>query len=107
MTETQSPLIDTNPKVLEPIPTNGGNESKSYTYMLVIVIILLLMFLFYHAYSCFHTNQNINFLEPYKNGSPRDDPQSDDSFDVEKEVKKLIQMQERFLEKLQRARRGN
>lgn len=107
MSDTQSPLIETNKQDSEPIPKDGGNESNSYTYMLVIVIILLLMFLCYHAYSCFHTNQNMNFLEPYKNGSPRSDPQSDDAFDVDKEVKKLIQMQERFLEKLQQARRGN
>lgn len=103
MTEYQSPLVENKDENI----TKGGNKPKSYTYMLIIVILLLLIFLCYHAYSCFQMNQDIIFLESYKNGPPRSDPQSDNAFDVEKEVKKLIQMQERFLEKLQQARRGN
>jgi hypothetical protein len=79
----------------------------SYTYVLVALVICLMVFLFYHAHCCFQANQGLNFHEPYINESPRDDPQDDNSFDVGKEVKKLIQMQEQFLEKLERARKGN
>lgn len=106
MTE-QSPLVENNKEHVFNTIKGGNNEQKSYTHILIIVIILLLIFLFYHAYSCFQVNQDITFLESYKNGPPRSDPQSDNAFDVEKEVKKLIQMQEQFLEKLQQARRGN
>lgn len=97
-----SPLIENSAEVKKP-----EVKKPSYTYVLVVVVILLMMFLCFHAYTCFHTNQNMNFLEPYINGPPRTDTQADKPFDVDKEVKKLIQMQERFLEKLEQARRGN
>jgi uncharacterized CHY-type Zn-finger protein len=97
-----SPIIENETK-----KTDVDDKPTSYTYLLIASVVCLMIFLCYHAYSCFQCNKDINFAEPYINGSPRDDPQDDNAFDVGKEVKKLIQMQEKFLEKLENARRGN
>jgi cell division protein FtsL len=100
-----SSLIDTSQEVSPKIPvTIGGDVNSSYTFLLVAVVICLVLFLIYHAYSCFCVNQEI---EPYLNTQPRTDTQSDKAFDVDDEVQKLSQMQEQYLEKLQRARTGN
>ena len=103
--EPMSSLIDTTPNT-PPIPADvvGGDGNSSYTLLLVAVVICLVIFLMYHAYSCFCINQEI---EPYINTQPRSDPQSDKAFDVDDEVQKLSQMQEQYLEKLQRGRVGN
>lgn len=100
-----SPLIDDNSikKTINLGPDNNG----SYTYILIAVVVILVLFLIYHAYSCFCINQELDIAEPYIDGSPRTDTQSDKSFDVENEVQKLIQLQEQYLEKLQRSRMDN
>jgi cell division protein FtsL len=97
-----SSLIDTSQENTPEIPakTISGGGNSSYTFLLVAVVICLVLFLIYHAYSCFCINQEI---EPYLNTQPRTDIQSDKAFDVDDEVKKLSQMQEQYLEKLQRA----
>ena len=100
-----SSLIDTSPDRSPETPAiTGGDDNSSYTFLLVAVVICLVLFLIYHAYSCFCINQEI---EPYLNTQPRTDTQSDKAFDVDDEVQKLSQMQEQYLEKLQRARTGN
>lgn len=81
-----------------------GRGYSTYTYLLALIVICLVIFMLYHAYSCFCENQDI---EPYINEQPRTDPQSDKAFDVDQEVKKLLQLQEQYLEQLQRTRLGN
>ena len=97
--EQESSLIETKSEPTKPVNT--------YTYLLAIIVVVLVLFLVYHAYSCFYINQELDFTEPYINPQPRSDPQDDNPFDVDSEVKKLIQLQEQYLEKLQRSRLGN
>jgi hypothetical protein len=103
-----SSLIEATPisNKLDTVPPVIG-RNISYTYLLAIIVVILVLFLVYHAYSCFCVNQNLDFSEPYINKQPRSDPQDDNPFDVGDEVKKLIQLQEQYLEKLQRSRMGN
>lgn len=100
----ESPLIESSIKKTIDL---GPDDKASYTYVLIAIVIILVLFLIYHAYSCFCNNQNLDLSEPYIDGSPRTDTQSDKSFDVENEVQKLIQLQEQYLEKLQRSRMDN
>lgn len=103
MSETEkSPIMDTGSP-----ETKKDAETSSYTIILAIIVVILVLFIIYHAYSCFCINQNLDFSEPYINKQPRTDPQDDNAFDVESEVKKLIQLQEQYLEKQQRSRMGN
>jgi hypothetical protein len=98
-------MSDTKLEIKPPrITDNCGNL---YKYLVYAAIVITLIYLCFYANSCFKNNKNIEFPESYINGSPRDDPQVIDSFDVEFEVKKLIQMQEKFLEKLHASRGGN
>lgn len=83
------------------------SENIKYKYLLYAIIICAIMFLLFHAFTCFQKNKCQDFQEPYINRSTRDDPQVIDSFDVEYEVKKLIKLQEKFLQKLQASRMGN
>ena len=99
-----SPIIDADSSDNKDTKTTKGG-GNSYTILLALIIVILVLFLMYHAYSCFCTNQNS--IEPYINESPRTDTQDDKPFDVGYEVKKLIQLQETYLEKLQRSRLGN
>jgi hypothetical protein len=101
----RSPLVDYD-SIKKTIDLGPDNKA-SYTYILIAIVVILILFLIYHAYSCFCSNQDLDMLEPYINGSPRTDVQSDKSFDVEDEVQKLIQLQEQHLEKLQRSRSDN
>ena len=87
---SEKPNTDFNLKINNNEITTGG-EGSSYTFLLAVIVICLVLFLMYHAYSCFCTNQD---TEPYINKQPRTDPQDDHPFDVDDEVKKLIQMQE-------------
>lgn len=101
---TESPLITTGNPEISTINTSVGDRNMSYTYLLAIIVVILVLFLVYHAYSCFCSNQDLNFSESYINGSPRTDPPDDNPFDVDDEVKKLIQLQEQYIEKLQSSR---
>lgn len=101
----ESSLIETTP--VKKDETKSKPANNTYTYLLAIIVVVLVLFLLYHAYSCFYINQELDFTEPYINPQPRSDPQDDNPFDVDSEVKKLIQLQEQYLEKLQRSRLGN
>jgi hypothetical protein len=104
----ESPLITSDSATsLENTPLTARGGKASYTYLLAIIVVILVVFLIYHAYSCFCNNQELEFSEPYINGSPRTDTPADNSFDVDDEVKKLIEMQETFLEELQNSRMEN
>ena len=103
----ESSIIENTNKTEIPSDQTKTVASSTYKLLLCVIIICVVLFIFFHATSCYHYNKNITFKESYINGSPRDDPQDDNSFDVGKEVKKLIQLQEQFLEKLERARKGN
>ena len=83
-------------------------EPYDYKYIFFIgILIILVCFVIWHVYCCFCENRDLECSEDYINGSPRTDPQFDEAFDVGREVKKLIQLQEEYLEKLQRFRLGN
>ena len=88
-------------------PGPPSSNTKIYTYMLAIIIVIVVVFIMYNSYSYFCINRDSDISEPYINTQPRDDPPGDNAFDVESEVKKLVQMQEEYLETLQRSRLGN
>ena len=91
------PFVDTKSKDVK-------TEHIIYKYVIPILIVCIVVFVFYQAYVRFYENQH---SEPYINPQPRTDPQSDKSFDVDAEVKKLIQSQEKYLAELQKSRLGN
>ena len=106
MTEQTSSIIETQDNTIDKQEISVSSESSngSYTLLLAFIVICLVLFLMYHAYSCFCINQE---TEPYINEQPRSDVQADKEFDVDIEVKKLTDLQEEYLEKLQRSRTGN
>lgn len=82
-----------------------GDKYKSYTCILAVIIVCIIILGCYYAYSCFCANQDIE--ESYINKQPRTDQPGDKAFDVDAEIKKLIQLQEQYLAKLQKSRLGN
>ena len=107
---SESSIVVTTETTSEQSQKSNNDEHKSaniYTYLLIAVVIVLIVFIIYHSYTCFYKNQENDIFESYINEQPRSDPQDDKSFDVSVEVKKLIQLQEQYLAKLQRSRLGN
>jgi hypothetical protein len=99
--------VENDNKIDTKIQRSTNNNVQLYKYFSYVVMIVILMYMCFYACTCFNSNKNQKFPESYINGSPRDDTQFSNSFDVEYEVKKLINMQEKILEQLQKSRRGN
>lgn len=109
ISETTSPLIEMSPVVkaddVKDLKKNeveklggGFGENSWYTYALAGIVIVLVLYMFYYSYSCFCENQELseNFIEKtVKTGID-----SDRSFDVSSEVKKLSQLQEQYLQQI-------
>jgi hypothetical protein len=80
------------------VERNSEEIKKDYmTYVLSFVVICIVVYLLYNAYLSFCNNRNESFLQQ----QPRTDTQSDKNditFDMDIEIKKLIQMQEKYLE---------
>lgn len=101
--DNDSPIIDDTINSLNDKDT-AKESPLLYTMMLSVCVVVIILFLIYHSYSCFCNNRESDVGESYINEQPRTDIQTDNSFDVDSEVKKLVQFQERHLEKLQRSR---
>ena len=85
--------------------STGGPEEikkKYMTYVLSFIVICIVIYFLYNAYVSFYNNRK----EPFLLQQPRTDTQSDKTdktditFDMDIEIKKLIQLQEKYLEQL-------
>jgi hypothetical protein len=89
-----SPLVDNIPN--DDISISSGNM---YTYGLSFVVCILVVYLLYYSYTCFYENQEL-IIEPFIEKTVKTGTDSDKVFDVDGEVNKLRQLQEKYLEKL-------
>lgn len=68
----------------------------TYTHILGVIIIGLVVYLLYYSYSCFYENQDLN-NEPFIEKTVKTGIDDDQVFDVDSEVNKLRQLQEKYL----------
>jgi hypothetical protein len=107
--KSTSTLIETTlvtPNVVKESPIKTENtlkiERTYYTYILSLLVVTIIIGLLYHSYSCYCTNQDLyedpeGFIEKtVKSGTD-----SDLSFDVDDQIKQLMQKQEKYLARLQ------
>jgi hypothetical protein len=77
----------------------GGDPGNPWqTYLLGTVAVLLVLYIFYYSYTCFCNNQH--FDEPFIEKTIKTGIDDDRSFDVDVEVKRLSDIQEQYLRKL-------
>jgi hypothetical protein len=98
---TASPLLET---VTGDTPVKGGVVTVDcartpYTYVLSIIIIGLVVYLLYYSYTCFYENQDL-INEPFIEKTIKTGIDDDRVFDVDGEVNKLRQLQEKYLNSL-------
>jgi hypothetical protein len=70
-----------------------------YTYGVGFFISVILIYLLWTSYSCFYANQDL-INEPFLTGTVKSGTSDDIVFDVEGEINKLREMQERYLDKI-------
>lgn len=68
--------------------------------ILKIIICACILYMFFYSYKCFCSNQSIN--EEFIEKTIKTGTETDLSFDVDAEVKKLSDMQEKYLVQLGR-----
>ena len=98
---TASPLLET---VTDDTPAKGAAVTVDcartpYTYVLSIIIIGLVVYLLYYSYTCFYENQDL-INEPFIEKTIKTGIDDDRVFDVDGEVNKLRQLQEKYLNSL-------
>lgn len=96
-----SPLLET---VTGDTPVKGSVVTVDcartpYTYVLSIIIIGLVVYLLYYSYTCFYENQDL-INEPFIEKTIKTGIDDDRVFDVDGEVNKLRQLQEKYLNSL-------
>jgi hypothetical protein len=79
----------------------GNAVDMCYNYGYIIIISLLIVYIFYYSYNSFCENQN---SEPFIEKTVKTGIDADKSFDVDEEVKKLSDLQEQYLRKLNNQR---
>ena len=98
---TVSPLLETvtrdTPAKVDVVTV--GDARTPYTYVLSIIIIGLVVYLLYYSYTCFYENQDL-INEPFIEKTIKTGIDDDRVFDVDGEVNKLRQLQEKFLNNL-------
>jgi len=94
---TVSPLLEAtdNTPVKGDVVTVASDRSP-YTYVLSIIIIGLVVYLLYYSYTCFYENQDL-INEPFIEKTIKTGIDDDHVFDVDDEVNKLRQLQEKYL----------
>lgn len=80
--------------------TESDNKRSVYTYILAGIVISLVLYIFYYSYGCFQSNQDLAINEGFIEKTIKSGPDSDKSFDMDSEIKRLSDMQEQFLRKL-------
>ena len=83
---------------------NNGEELKGglcnyYTYILGFFVIAIVIYLLWNSYSCFYANQDL-LTESFLTGTVKTGTDDDIVFDVEGEINKLREMQEKYLNKI-------
>ena len=71
-----------------------------YTYFLAFIVVCLILVFLYYKYKCFQSNRCTKIQQPFVIRQPRSDTQTDKSFDMDEEVRKLTMMQEKYLKSL-------
>jgi hypothetical protein len=100
----KSPLMDTYDTGEAPVSVSSDvtsltKETGIYTYILAIIIISLVVYLLYYSYTCFYENQDM-ITDPFTEQTVKSGRDSDTIFDVDHEVNKLRQLQEKYLSTL-------
>ena len=101
-----SDIIETVPNV-QSDPSNVNNvgvisndksdKSKWMSYAITITVVCLVLYVFYYSWCCFQENQ---CEEPFIEKTIKTGIDDDKSFDIDKEVKRLSDIQESYLRKL-------
>ncbi len=109
MENTESSIMETiktesskNPKQLILQKNNiveSGDGSSYYTYVVGFFISVILIYLLWTSYSCFYANQDL-INEPFLTGTVKTGTDDDIVFDVEGEINKLREDQEKYLNKI-------
>ena len=106
-----SPLIDDqsndDPTTADVAPgtTLTADRKKLYIrYALIAVAVMLVVYLLYFSYSRFQINQSLSGNEPFIEKTVKTGTESDRSFDIDSEVRRLSDLQEQYLRKLNRNR---
>jgi hypothetical protein len=107
-TET-SPLMEVarpdNVKINQKVMVKENNKLDSvkgynyYTYILGFFVIAIVIYLLWNSYSCFYANQDL-LTESFLTGTVKTGTDDDIVFDVEGEINKLREMQEKYLNKI-------
>jgi hypothetical protein len=95
---TVSPLIESTP-VDTPVKIDEDTADYTrtpYTYILSIITIGLIVYLMFYSYTCFYENQDL-IIEPFIEKTIKTGIDDDIVFDVDGEVNKLRQLQEKYL----------
>jgi hypothetical protein len=106
MDQSTSSIIET----VDPIPSNNSipsnaipskkdenKPSKYYTYVLSLVVVVVVIGLMYHSYSCYCSNQDL-YNEGFTEETVKSGTDSDLSFDVDDQINKLTNSQEKYLD---------
>jgi hypothetical protein len=111
MADTISPLMETTPQpAVQPQPTGGkktpeeqaADKAKYKKYGMIIAIAVVVLLIIYYSYSCFCFNQTLGGNEPFIEKTVKSGTDSDKSFDIDAEVRRLSDLQEQYLRKLNR-----
>ena len=102
--ENVKPESSKTPKQLILQKNNNGKELKGgsyncYTYILGFFVIAIVIYLLWNSYSCFYANQDL-LTESFLTGTVKTGTDDDIVFDVEGEINKLREMQEKYLNKI-------
>jgi hypothetical protein len=104
--ETHTILIKPDVAINSSIKPDKNNkiERSYYTYMLGLLVVTIVICLLYHSYSCYCVNQDLyeNEDEGFIDKTIKSGTDSDLSFDVDDEVTRLIQKQEKYLDHIQK-----
>jgi hypothetical protein len=76
----------------------GGKISSLQTCLMGIIVIALVVYILYYSYSCFCENQD--FDEAFIEKTVKTGTEDDKSFDVDAEIVRLSDLQEKYLEKI-------
>ena len=102
----QSPFMENTTPVPTPVVTKEPEKKKNYVpYIIAAVIVAFVIYVFYYSYSCFQLNQAPP-LEPFIEKTIKTGTETDKSFDIDTEVRRLSDLQEKYLRDLNKARRG-
>ena len=66
-------------------------------YIKAIFIVAIVIGILYYSYTCFCENQSLSLTEPYTEKTEKSGIDDDNAFDVDSEINKLRELQEKYL----------